>query len=87
MDNNEIYEMRGGELMKKIKVCKRCSGHDIKELKKFSKQQNIKLKVGCIGKCRHNHPELTDKFIGLEDGNFVICDSKEEFFDYLKLKE
>ncbi|ABS20771.1 MULTISPECIES: hypothetical protein [Bacillus cereus group] len=65
--------------MKKIKVCKRCSNLDVDKIKIYGKELNYKVKVGCIGKCSRSCPELTDKFVGRLDKQFIICDSQEEF--------
>ncbi len=72
--------------MKKIKVevCKRCSNFDMKELKESSREMNYKLKTGCIAKCKKKHPELSERYFGLINGQFISCDSKEEFFLTIK---
>ncbi|MCR1898925.1 hypothetical protein NSA47_08000 [Irregularibacter muris] len=70
--------------MKKVKVCKRCSRFDTKELKEYTQQINCKLKTGCVARCGARHPELADKYFGLIDGNFVSYDTKEEFFGAMK---
>lgn len=66
--------------MKQLKVCKKCSGLDVKELKSFAKDTNCKIRIGCIGKCARKCPELSGKVHGLLDGVHVVCDTKEEFF-------
>lgn len=76
--------------MKKVKVCRRCSGFDVrelKELKEYSKQINCKLKTDCIGGCRRKHPELTDKYCGWIDDIFVVCNTKQEFIEKIKETE
>lgn len=70
--------------MRKVKVCKRCSGFDIKELKAHAKEANCKFKIGCVKKCHQKHPELTDKYFGLIDGNFASFNTEEEFMDKMK---
>ncbi len=60
---------------KKVEVCANCSGFDVKELK-----DKVKAKVGCIGKCSRKCPELAGKAYGFLNGEFVVCDTKEEFF-------
>jgi uncharacterized protein YuzB (UPF0349 family) len=70
--------------MKKVKVCKSCSGFDVRELKEYAKQINCKLAFGCIAKCRQKHPELSGNYFGLIDGNFVSCSTKEEFLEAMK---
>lgn len=64
--------------VKKVKVCKKCSGFDVTELK-----GKVKVKdqsTGCIGKCSSKFPELAGKVYGFLNGEFVVCDTKEEFF-------
>ncbi|MBQ7338871.1 MAG: hypothetical protein IJW40_10540 [Clostridia bacterium] len=65
--------------MKKVRVCKRCSGFDVAELKGKVKVKDTS--TGCIGKCARNCPELAGKVYGYLDGEFVVCDTKEEFFE------
>ena len=63
---------------KKVRVCKKCSGFDVAELK-----GKVKVKdhsTGCIGRCLINEPDLNDKVYGFLNGEFVVCDTKEEFF-------
>ena len=73
--------------MKQIKVCKKCSGVDVKELKIYAKSIDCKVKIGCIGKCGRKHPELSGKVHGLLDGVPIVCDTKEEFFEKIKSRE
>ena len=63
---------------KKVKVCKRCSGFDVKELKQHLGAKDYS--IGCIGGCARKHPELSGKVFGLLNGKLTICDTKEEFF-------
>ncbi|HWT76142.1 MAG TPA: hypothetical protein VN258_15680 [Mobilitalea sp.] len=63
---------------KKVRVCKRCSGFDVTELK--GKVKSKDYTTGCIGRCGSQCPELTGKFYGFLDNEFVVCDTKEEFF-------
>ena len=60
---------------KKIEVCEYCSGLDVAEIKK-----KVKVKIGCIGKCSKKCPELCGKVYGFLNGEFTVCDTKEEFF-------
>lgn len=60
---------------KKVEVCEYCSGLDIAELKK-----KVKINTGCIGKCSKKCPELNGKVYGFLNGEFIACDTKEEFF-------
>lgn len=63
---------------KKVKVCKRCSCFDVTELKGKVKAKDHT--TGCIGKCSSKCPELEGKVYGFIMGEFVVCDTKEEFF-------
>lgn len=63
---------------KKVRVCKKCSGFDVTELK--GKVKTKDYSTGCIGKCISKCPELEGKFYGFLNGEFVVCDTKEEFF-------
>jgi hypothetical protein len=63
---------------KKVKVCKKCSGFDIAELK--GKVKTKDYTTGCIGKCAAKNPDLEGKVFGFLNGEFTACDSKEEFF-------
>ena len=60
----------------KIEVCSYCSGFDVNELK-----NKVKAKIGCIGKCSKKNPELNGKVYGFLNGEFTVCDTKEEFFE------
>lgn len=62
-----------------VKVCARCSNVDVARLKACAKQEGLKVKVGCIGKCRQNHPELSGLSFGLVDGKFVTCPDEDAF--------
>ena len=65
--------------VKKVRVCKRCSGFDVAELKGKVKVKDCS--TGCIGQCAGKHPELAGKVYGYLKGTFTVCDTKEEFFD------
>lgn len=69
-------------MAKKIKVCKYCSGFDVKELKGFVPAKDYK--VGCLGKCARKCPELSNKVFGLLNEKLVVCDTKEDFFAQIK---
>lgn len=62
---------------KKVKVCKKCSGFDVTELKGKVKAKDHT--TGCIGRCLNSHPELAGKVFGFLNGEFVVCDTKDEF--------
>lgn len=64
--------------VKKVKVCKNCSGFDVTELK--GKVKSKDYTTGCIGKCASKNPELAGKFYGFLNGEFVVRDTKEAFF-------
>ena len=68
--------------VKKVKVCKKCSGFDVTELKDFVKVKDHS--TGCIGKCQSKHPELNGKVFGFLNGEFTVCDTKDEFFTKIK---
>lgn len=63
---------------KKVRVCKKCSGFDVTELK--GKVKSKDYSTGCIGRCCSNSPELEGKFYGFLEGEFVVCDTKDELF-------
>lgn len=63
---------------KKLKVCKKCSGFDVTELKGKLKAKDYS--TGCIGKCAGKDPSLTGKVFGYINGEFTACDTKEDFF-------
>ena len=60
---------------KKLKVCKKCSGFDVEELKGKIKVKDYS--TGCIGLCKKHE----GKVFGYINGELVICDTKEEFFE------
>jgi hypothetical protein len=62
----------------KIKVCGKCSGFDVNELK-----GKIPLKyyrIGYIHKCLEKNADLKGKIFGLIKGELVVCNTKDEFF-------
>lgn len=63
---------------KKVKVCKKCSGFDVTELK--GKVKSKDYTTGCIGRCLNGNPDLAGKVYGFLNGEFVVCDTKDEFF-------
>ena len=63
--------------IKKVKVCKNCSGFDVTELKGKVKVKDYT--TGCIGKCAAKSPELKGKIFGFLNGEFTVCDTKDEF--------
>ncbi|MCL2351033.1 MAG: hypothetical protein FWC55_00725 [Firmicutes bacterium] len=67
---------------KKVRVCKKCSGFDVTELKGLVKAKDHS--TGCIGKCLGSHPKLAGKVFGFLNGEFTVCDTKDEFFAKVK---
>jgi len=67
---------------KKVRVCKKCSGFDVTELKGLVKAKDHT--TGCIGRCLSKNPDLNGKVYGFLDGEFVVCDNKDEFFAKIK---
>ena len=65
--------------VKKVRVCKKCSGFDVAELKGMVKAKDHT--TGCIGKCLPKNADLDGKVFGYLNGEFTVCDTKEEFFD------
>ena len=63
---------------KKVKVCKKCSGFDVTELK--GKVKSKDHSTGCINKCSSTNPELAGKICGFINDKFTVCNTKEEFF-------
>ena len=59
---------------KKVKVCGKCSGFDVKELDALVGGK--KYAVGCIGVCKMDR----GRFYGKINGAVVACDTKEELF-------
>lgn len=66
---------------KKVRVCKRCSGFNVEELKGKVKAKDYT--TGCINRCLAGSPELQGKVFGYLNGKFVVCDKKEDFFEKL----
>ncbi|MDF2802276.1 MAG: hypothetical protein K0S61_2179 [Anaerocolumna sp.] len=64
--------------MKKVIVCKKCSGFDVSELTNLLPLKDYG--VSCIGKCSGRDPSLSGKVYGFIKGEFVVCDTKDEFF-------
>jgi len=67
---------------KKVRVCKKCSGFDVIELKGIVKAKDHT--TGCIGRCLSKEPELEGKCYGFLNGEFTVSDTKEEFFEKIK---
>jgi len=64
---------------KKVRVCKKCSGFDVEELK--GKVKTKDYSTGCIGQCISKRPDLVGKVYGFLNGELTVCDTKEEFFE------
>lgn len=67
-----------------VKVCRRCSNVDVERLKACGRQEGFRVKVGCIGRCRQNHPELAGLSFGLVDGVLVACPDEDAFVGALQ---
>ena len=65
-------------MAKLVRVCKKCSGFDVAELKGKVKVKDTS--TGCIGRCAAKCPELAGKVYGYLKDEFVVCDTKDEFF-------
>jgi len=61
-----------------VRVCKKCSGFDVDDLGTLLKKKEYE--TGCIGKCLKKKPKLKGKVYGYIRGEFIVCDTKEEFF-------
>jgi hypothetical protein len=59
---------------KKVKVCKKCSGFDVTELK--GKVKSKDHSTGCISKCSATNPELAGKIFGFINDKFIIDDGR-----------
>jgi len=58
---------------------------------KSHRRKNIKGMVkgkdhttGCIGRCAGSDPALKGKIYGFLNGEFTVCDTKDEFFAKIK---
>lgn len=65
--------------MKKVKVCEKCSGLDVKAVKKHAAKLGIEIKIGCFGQCNNKHPEYAGKVHGKINGEHVVCETDNEF--------
>ncbi len=65
--------------LKNVDICTKCSGIDAKEL-----DGKATVKTGCIQKCLKKFPELSGKVFGYVSGEFIVCDTKEEFLAKLE---
>jgi uncharacterized protein YuzB (UPF0349 family) len=65
--------------VKKVNICKKCSGIDKEDLKGIIKVKD--MRIGCIQKCGANE----GKVFGFINGEFVVCDTKEEFIEKVKV--
>ena len=71
------FAEKEGEV-KKVRVCKKCSGFDVAELE--GKLAPEEYTTYCIGKCKRHNPKLEGKVYGLLSDELVVCGTKEEFF-------
>ncbi|BCJ94061.1 hypothetical protein acsn021_16300 [Anaerocolumna cellulosilytica] len=65
-----------------VKVCKKCSGFDVEDLKDILKSKQFS--TGCIHKCKKKCPELEGKVYGYIKGDFTVCEKKKDFFEKIK---
>ncbi|MDR2688018.1 MAG: hypothetical protein LBB75_09710 [Oscillospiraceae bacterium] len=70
------FAEKEGEV-KKVRVCKKCSGFDVAELAGLLAPEEYT--TYCIGHCLSKHPELKGKAYGLINDELAVCDTKEEF--------
>ena len=70
---------------KKIRVCKKCCGFDVKLL--VDRVGVDKCSIGCNGKCLKKYPELEGKACGFIDGEFVVCGNANDFLERLDALE
>lgn len=66
------------QVIKKVNVCKKCSGIDAEDLKGIIKMKD--MRVGCIRECKKN----AGKVFGFLNGEMVVCDTKDEFINKVK---
>lgn len=67
-----------------VKVCRRCSNVDVEHLKTCGRQEGFRVRVGCIGGCRQNHPELAGLSFGLVDGKLATYPDEVAFVGALR---
>ena len=70
--------------MKKVKVCEKCSGLDVKALKKDVKAMGGEVKIDCFGACNKKNPEYAGKVHGKIDGEHVVCETESEFREKIR---
>ena len=66
----------------KVRMCKKCSGFDVKMLKDVLKEKHYT--TGCIDKCASKCPELKGKVYDYIKKDFVVCDTSEAFLTRIK---
>lgn len=67
-----------------IKVCKKCSGINIKELESYTRYLGCQIKTGCMNKCKHKNHQFSGKVYGLINHDLIVCDTAEEFLKKIK---
>ena len=67
---------------KKVRICKKCSGISMEEIKNHSCEKEFSY--GCIGKCLHRCPELKGTYYGYINGSFEITLTEKDFLDKIK---
>lgn len=64
--------------VKKVNICKKCSGIAKEDLKGIVKVKD--MRIGCIQQCGAHE----GKVFGYLDGEMVVCETKEEFLEKVK---
>ena len=62
---------------KLVRVCRKCSGIDVSELKGLLKAKDYT--TGCIGRCGFLATGLRGRVFGFLSGEFMVCRSKADF--------
>lgn len=63
---------------KRIKVCNKCSGFEVKDLDGIIGKKNYS--VGCIGACKKDR----NMYYGKIDGHIIECSTKDELFSLMQ---
>ena len=63
--------------VKKLKICKRCSGLEVEDIK--GRLKTKEYTTGCINRCAGSESALEGKVFGFIKGEFTVCDTKEAF--------
>ena len=71
------FAEKEGEV-KKVRVCKKCSGFDVTELEGMLAKEDYA--TYCIGRCLRKNKKLNGKVYGFINDEFTVCGTKDEFF-------